>query len=199
MAIKISHSHFVRVAFVSILVFQTFGRMIFSTLTYPGTRWYVMTVRDTQMIRNQKKFENHWSTRTQSSEQKYSYLMARKRHPSTPYSRNTPQSFSRGTRPSTLPKSTKHVYKSLACSQDLFCSATVAMKTALDVTKLCFNHFRGILAYTLPRRLRITMLVASFIPVILFVYGDDQFANFWCPSKTPCHLTHSSQAIHPAF
>jgi len=28
-------------------------------LTFPGTRWYVMTVRDTQMVRDQKKFENH--------------------------------------------------------------------------------------------------------------------------------------------
>ena len=35
-AIKISHSHFVYVAFVSILVFQTFDRMIFGTLTFPG-------------------------------------------------------------------------------------------------------------------------------------------------------------------
>jgi len=34
--------------------------MIFGTLTFPGTRWYVMTVRDTQMVRDQKKFENHW-------------------------------------------------------------------------------------------------------------------------------------------
>ena len=58
-AIKFSHSHFVHVAFVSILVFQTFGRMIFGTLTFPGTWWYVMTVRDTQMVRDQKKFENH--------------------------------------------------------------------------------------------------------------------------------------------
>ena len=58
MAIKISH-HFVHVAFVSILVFQTLDRMIFGTLTFPGTRWYVMTVRDTQMVLDQKKFENH--------------------------------------------------------------------------------------------------------------------------------------------
>jgi len=58
-AIKISHSHFVHVGFVSILVFQTFDRMIFGTLTFPGTRWYVKTVRDTQMVRDQKKFENH--------------------------------------------------------------------------------------------------------------------------------------------
>ena len=62
MAIKISHGHFVHVAFVSILVFQTLDRMIFSTLTFLGTRWYVMTVRDTQMVRDQKKFENHWPT-----------------------------------------------------------------------------------------------------------------------------------------
>ena len=61
MAIKISHGHFVHVAFVSILVFQTLDRMIFGTLTFRGTRWYVMTVRDTQMVRDQKKFENHWA------------------------------------------------------------------------------------------------------------------------------------------
>jgi len=61
MAIKISHSHFVHVAFVSILVFQTFDWMIFGTLTFRGTRWYVMTVWDTQMVRDQKKFENHCS------------------------------------------------------------------------------------------------------------------------------------------
>ena len=59
-AIKISHSHFVHAAFVSILVFQTFDRLIFGTLNFSGTRWYMMTVRDTQMVRDQKKFENHW-------------------------------------------------------------------------------------------------------------------------------------------
>ena len=59
-AIKISHSHFVHVAFVSILVFQTFDRLIFSTSTFSGTRWYMMTVRDTQMVRDQQRFENHW-------------------------------------------------------------------------------------------------------------------------------------------
>ena len=61
-AIKISHSHFVHVAFASILVFQTFDRIIFGTLTFPGTRWYVMTVRDPQMVRDQKKFENYCNT-----------------------------------------------------------------------------------------------------------------------------------------
>jgi len=41
------------------MVFQTFDRMIFGTLTFPGTRWYVLTVRDPQMVRSQKKFGNH--------------------------------------------------------------------------------------------------------------------------------------------
>ena len=42
MAIKISHGHFVHVAFVSILVFQTLDRMIFGTLTFPGTSQWSM-------------------------------------------------------------------------------------------------------------------------------------------------------------
>jgi len=56
MAIIISHSHFVHVAFVSILVFQTFDRMMFDTLNFPGTRWYVVTVADPQMVRDQKQW-----------------------------------------------------------------------------------------------------------------------------------------------
>ena len=62
MAIIRSHSHFLHVAFVSIMIFQAFDRMIFGILTFPGTRWYVLTVRDPQMVRNQKKFGNHWPT-----------------------------------------------------------------------------------------------------------------------------------------
>ena len=104
-------------------------------------------------------FDFTLSTGTQSSEQKYSYLTASKRHPSTPYSRNTPESFSRRTRPYIFPRSTKNVYTSLACSQDflkillengnLFCSATAATKSALGITQHWFKYFRGILAYTL--------------------------------------------------
>jgi len=48
MAIKISHSHFVHVAFVSILVFQTFDRMIFgrwSFLEQGSTRWQYGTYK----------------------------------------------------------------------------------------------------------------------------------------------------------
>jgi len=59
MAVIISHSHFAHVALVSILVFQTFDQMIFGSLSSPGTRWYVVTVRKPQMVRDQKKFGNH--------------------------------------------------------------------------------------------------------------------------------------------
>jgi len=59
MAIILSYSHFLHVAFVSILVFRTFDRITFVTLTFPETRWYVLTVRDPQMVRDQNKFGNH--------------------------------------------------------------------------------------------------------------------------------------------
>jgi len=34
--------------------------MIFGRLSFPGTKWYVLTVGDPQMVRDQKKFGNHW-------------------------------------------------------------------------------------------------------------------------------------------
>jgi len=40
--------------------FQTLDRMIYGTLTFPGTRWYVLTVREPQMVHDQKKSGNHW-------------------------------------------------------------------------------------------------------------------------------------------
>jgi len=98
------------------------------------------------------------STGSQSSEQEYSYLTASNRLPSTPYSHNTPQSFSRATRPYIFPSgATKHVHKPLACSQDFlkicFCSATAATNSTLGIIQCWFNYFSGILANTLPRRL----------------------------------------------
>ena len=54
MANIIPHSRFIHVTFVLILVFQTFDRMIFGRLSFPGTRWYVVTVRDPQIVRDQK-------------------------------------------------------------------------------------------------------------------------------------------------
>jgi len=61
MAIKISHSHFVYVAFMSILIFQTFDRMIFGRLGYSGPRRYVVKVPDPQILRYQEKFGNQCS------------------------------------------------------------------------------------------------------------------------------------------
>jgi len=55
----ISHSHFLHVTVVSILVFQTFDRMTFGELSFPGTRCYVVTVRHSQTIHDQKKFGNY--------------------------------------------------------------------------------------------------------------------------------------------
>ena len=55
MTIILPHSHFLHVTFVSIMVFQTFDRIIFGTLTFHGIRWYVLTARDPQMVRDQKK------------------------------------------------------------------------------------------------------------------------------------------------
>ena len=102
------------------------------------------------------------STRTQFSEQEYSYLTVSKRHQSNTVLPLHPQNFSRGTRQYTFPRSTKHVYTYLACSQDfskifwsgnLFCSATTATKTALGIIQLWFNYFRGIMACTPTGRL----------------------------------------------
>jgi len=42
--IIISHKHYLHVRFVSITVFQTFNRIIFGRLSFPGARWYVVTV-----------------------------------------------------------------------------------------------------------------------------------------------------------
>jgi len=30
-------------------------------MSFPGPRWYVATVRYPQIVRDQKKFRNHWS------------------------------------------------------------------------------------------------------------------------------------------
>jgi len=63
MVIILSYTNFLHVAFVSIMVFQTFDRIIFATLTFRETRWYVFTARDPQMVSDHKKFGNHWVTR----------------------------------------------------------------------------------------------------------------------------------------
>jgi len=56
-------------------------------------------------------------TWTQTPEQEYSELTASNRRPSTPYTGNTPHSFSEGTRSYVFSRSTKHVYTFLAYCQ----------------------------------------------------------------------------------
>jgi len=36
------------------------GPLVTGLLTYPGTSWYVVTVRDPQLVRDHKKFWNYW-------------------------------------------------------------------------------------------------------------------------------------------
>jgi len=90
-------------------------------------------------------------------------------------------------------------------SKNLFCSATAATKTALGIIQLCINR----VALSFFNKLGIhsswevkqrdTRVVGAFTPISLVVYENNQFANFRCPSKTPWHLTHTSQPNHPAF
>jgi len=35
--------------------------MIFGRLSFPGARWYLVTVWVPQMVRDEKKFGSHWS------------------------------------------------------------------------------------------------------------------------------------------
>ena len=106
------------------------------------------------------------STRTQFSEQEYSYLTASKRRQSTPYSHNTHITFHEepGNILSILSRGRQNMsiyffrmlpgfLKNLLKSGNLFCSVTPAMKTALSFIQLWFNYFRGIMAGTLPGRL----------------------------------------------
>jgi len=80
------------------------------------------------------------SIETQSSEQEYSYLTVSMRHPSTQYSRNTPQSFSQGTWAEYIPEFDKTCeglyvfgmlpgfFENLLESRNLFCCASTVMQ-----------------------------------------------------------------------
>jgi len=102
------------------------------------------------------------STRTQSSEQVYSYLTASKRHPSTPYSHNPLKAFHE--EPDVyfpeVDKTCVYIFgmlpgflENLLESENLFCSATAATKTTLGIIQLWFNYFCYFLANTFPGRL----------------------------------------------
>ena len=137
------------------------------------------------------------STRIQTSEREYNDLTATNRRPSTPCSQNTPLSFSRGTRSYAFPRSTKHVYTSLACYQDFwkiwwrveFCSVVTYYwrdENSTGYHPALVQLFRGIFLQstwgTLSREAkeRKDPIVGALTPVSLYVYrGDnDQFANW---------------------
>jgi len=90
-------------------------------------------------------------TRTQTSEQEYSDLTASNRHPSTPYTHNTPQSFSRGIWLYAFLRLTSmcrdifdilpRFLKNLVESEILVCSVTAGMKNALGMIQLWFSYF----------------------------------------------------------
>ena len=141
------------------------------------------------------------STRTQFSEQEYSYLTASKRHQSTPYSHNTHRSFHEepGNIISILSRSRQNmstllwhapsISQKFAEERNLFCCATAATKIPLDIIQLWFNYFRSIMAGTLPGRLsRDAAVLGPFTPVSLFVYRDDQFANLSVPFQNAMPL-----------
>ena len=62
-----SHRHFVHVEIASLLVFQTFDRIIFSTLAFPGTKCYALTVWAPRMVGDQKKLETTALTSARAS------------------------------------------------------------------------------------------------------------------------------------
>jgi len=85
-------------------------------------------------------------------------------------------------------------------SKNFVCSATARTKTALDIVQFCFIYFAASLFKALGIHFFIEAkeqdvpAVSAFSPVSLLVYGDHpNFPTFWCPPKTPDHLTHTSQ------
>ena len=144
------------------------------------------------------------STWSQSFEQEYSYLTASKRHPSTPYSHIIPQSFSWGTQPYAFPRSTKHVHTSLACSQDFWkiCWGVGLWSIVLRprwkphwvLSSFGSNTFatswHTLFLGNFVKRCRGSWFIHPCLPLCMGMFN---LPIFRCPSKTPCHLTHSAK------
>jgi len=71
MATIITHSRFVQAAFVSSLVWQTFGQMMLGRLSFSWnkvfSRWHAVKIHGPQMVRDQKEFGNRWNKDTASA------------------------------------------------------------------------------------------------------------------------------------
>ena len=145
-------------------------------------------------------------TRIQSSEQEYSYLTTRKRHPSTPHSHNpSPKAFHEETG-RTFPRGRQNM-----CIR-LWRAPRISRKFAGECRFICSvmllprrkpHWYHPALVQLFSRHLGIhssweakqrdVAIVGSFTPVSLFVYGDDQFANLLVPLQNPMTLgTHES-------
>ena len=141
---------------------------------------------------------------TQTSEQEYSYLTASKRHPSTPYSRDTPQSFSRGTRSYTsrgrqnmclllwhapriswkFAEEWKFILKCCGRDENRTGCHTVLVQL--------FSRHLGIHCWEAMQR--DVPAVGSFTPVSVVVYGDDQFVNLSVPFQNAMPLDKHESA-----
>ena len=120
-----------------------------------------------------------------------------------------PQNFSRGSQKCTshtFPRLTKHVYTSLACSQDFenllrveICSVMLRQQRkphwVYPAWVQSFSWHHG-MHPSWETKQRDDGVVGSFTTLSLFVYMEMfNLPIFRCPSKTPCHLTYN----HPAF
>ena len=85
-------------------------------IDYEEQWWQHTASSESNIYDEQLRF--HSPIRIQTSQQEYNDLTASDRRPSTPYSRNTLQSFSRGTQYYAFMWSTKHAGTSFAYSQD---------------------------------------------------------------------------------
>jgi len=127
------------------------------------------------------------STEKQSSEQESSYLLASKRHPSTPYSKKHPSKLFTWRPAVYLPQVDKTCvgYQSLACFQDFskicwrveICSVFLRPRPKLHWVSSSFGSivFCGILHSSWKARQRDSAVIDSLTPISNF--GDDQFAN----------------------
>jgi len=152
------------------------------------------------------------STRTQFSEQEYSYLTTNKRHVPTPTPATPPKFFTRN--PAIyFPEDDKtyvHVFdmfpgllENLLESGNLFYSATAATKITLGIIQLCFNYFRSALAHTLPGRLSNEMpgswFIHSCLPVCICGWSICHSFGALPTRHTTWHIRVSQTIRHSKF
>ena len=145
---------------------------------------------------------NYFTPTQTTSQQEYSDLTPFDRQPSTHYTCNTAQSFSRGTQlcalsSSTIPKISWH----LLVSENFVYSSADGTKPALVIIQLWFNYstvafFKALCMYFSREAMKQNVhVIVTFTPPSLSVHGDDHnsLPIFRCSSRRSSHLTHTSQ------